>query len=256
MAVRNWTREELIIVFNLYLKMDFGKMHRSNPAIIRLAELIGRTPDAVAMRLVNYASVDPFHQKRGVKGLDGGKKQVQPIWDEFIDSKEELTFESERILAQKEQTSLEVKYSEILKGTEHLKGETKIREVKTRVNQDVFRQIILRSYNNTCCITGIKAPALIIASHIIPWSLDENNRLNPGNGIALNALHDKAFDKGLITITPDFEFKVSQVLKDVSKDNQTMNDFFLKYEGQKIPIKARYLPAREFLEYHSTIRFA
>ena len=88
----NWTREELILALNLYLKLPFGKMHSRTPEVIHLANLIGRTPSSIAMRLVNFASVDPYHQNRGIGGLPGGKKQVEPIWQEFIDSKDDLLF--------------------------------------------------------------------------------------------------------------------------------------------------------------------
>ena len=54
-----WTHEEMILVLNLYLKLPFGKMDRRNPDVIHLANIIGRTPNAVALRLVNYASCDP-----------------------------------------------------------------------------------------------------------------------------------------------------------------------------------------------------
>lgn len=64
-----WRREELILAFDLYCRLAFGKMHRNNPAVIELADLIGRTPSAVAMKLVNFASLDEAHQSRGVKGL-------------------------------------------------------------------------------------------------------------------------------------------------------------------------------------------
>jgi putative restriction endonuclease len=108
MALRNlWTREELILAFNLYLKIPFGKMHSTNRDIIHLANLIGRTSNSVAIRLVNFASVDPALQARGVKGMDGGKIVVKPIWDEFFNNQEELVFLSEEILAKKENTSIE-----------------------------------------------------------------------------------------------------------------------------------------------------
>ncbi|HPB06199.1 MAG TPA: hypothetical protein PKX60_08160 [Prolixibacteraceae bacterium] len=108
-----WTREELILALNLYLKLPFGKLDSRTPEIIQLAEKLGRTPGSISMRLNNFASVDPFHQQRGVKGLTGGIKQVQPIWDEFIGNKEELLFESERILADVEKQSIETKFSTI-----------------------------------------------------------------------------------------------------------------------------------------------
>jgi len=52
-------------------------------------------------------------------------------------------------------------------------------------------------------------PELIVASHIVPWSKDKGNRLSPQNGLALNTLHDKAFDRHLITITEDLKIKIS-----------------------------------------------
>ena len=79
-------------------------------------------------------------------------------------------------------------------------GKEKERIIKTRVNQSLFRKVVLATYNNKCCITGLAQPELLIASHIIPWSVNEKERLNPSNGICLNALHDKAFDSGLIAI--------------------------------------------------------
>ena len=79
------------------------------------------------MRLNNFASVDPYHQQRGIGGLPGGKKQVEPIWNEFINNKEKLLFESEKILAQKEHIAIEGKFSDLLKGTEILKGKPVVR---------------------------------------------------------------------------------------------------------------------------------
>jgi putative restriction endonuclease len=249
MAQNLWTREELILALNLYLKIPFGKITHRNPDIIHLAELIGRTPGSVSMRLSNFASVDPFHQLRGIKGLIGGIKQVQPIWDEFINSKENLLFESERILAELEKQSIETKFAEILSGTENLKGETKLREVKTRVNQNVFRQIVLANYSGKCAITNIDIPDLLIASHIIPWSANEQERLNPENGICLSPLYDKAFDKGLIGIDTHYHVLLSPELKKKEGLNY-FQTYFGTFEGKDIQLPQKYLPRKEFLEYH------
>ena len=161
MERRIWTREELILAFNLYLKLPFGKMHKGNPEVINLSRLINRTPSSVAMRLTNFASIDPFHQERGVVGLTGGRKQCQPIWDEFNENQEDLIFESERIIADKENSTIEIKYENILQDISKYQGEEKVREVKTRVNQSVFRQIILNSYSGRCAVSGINIPELL-----------------------------------------------------------------------------------------------
>jgi putative restriction endonuclease len=244
-----WTREELILALNQYLKLPFGKLDSRTPEIIKLAEKLGRTPGSISMRLNNFASVDPYHKNRGIKGLTGGIKQVQPIWDEFINNKENLLFESERILAELEKQSIETKFAEILSGTENLKGETKLREVKTRVNQNVFRQIVLANYSSKCAITSIDIPNLLIASHIIPWSANEQERLNPENGICLSPLYDKAFDKGFIAIDTNYKVLLSSEIKD-STTKTFFYDYFGKIEGKSIQLPQKYLPKKGFLEYH------
>ncbi len=250
-----WSKDELILAFNLYLKMPFGKMHSRNPDIIHLANVLGRTANSIALRLVNFASVDPYHQSRGVSGMKGGSKQVQPIWDEFFANKEALIFVSERILAERENQTIETKFNDLLFDIKDLKGETKLREVKTRVNQNVFRQIVVANYSGKCAVTGIDIPELLFASHIVPWAENENERLNPENGICLSALYDKAFDKGFIAINENYEVIISTDLKKKNK-----HDYYTKYfsnlENEKIKMPQRYLPNKEFLQYHLDTIFA
>lgn len=249
MATNLWTRDELILAFNLYWKLPFGKMHSRTPEIIQLASIIGRTADAVAIRLTNFAHVDPYHQQRGVSGMSGGRKQVEPIWNEFFNDKEKLIFESERILAEKENLTLETKFAEILYDTNKLKGETKIREVKTRVNQNFFRQVVLVNYSGKCAISGIDIPDLLVASHIIPWSKNEEERLNPENGICLSPLYDRAFDKGYIGINDKFEILISASLKKKEKENY-YPQYFSHLSRTKLFLPKKYLPKKDFLQYH------
>lgn len=250
MPKRNlWTKDELILAFNLYLKIPFGKMHSSNTDIIYLANLIGRTPNSIALRLVNFASVDPALQARGIKGMSGGTKKVQPIWDEYFNNQEELIFLSEQILAKRENTTVEDKYQQIPFETEDLKGTTSQSLVKTRVNQSVFRQRVLVNYENKCAISGININELLIASHIIPWSINEKERLNPENGICLSPLFDKAFDKGFIGINNNYQVILSSMLKK-GKGSTFYDNYFSSIESKKISSPLKYWPRRDFLEYH------
>lgn len=254
MERRNWTREELILAFNLYLKLPFGKLHSRTTEIIQLAKLINRTPGSVAMRLNNFAHVDPYHKARGVVGLKGGFRQCQPIWDEYADSREELMFESEQLLAQFERQTVESKYADTLLDLQNLKGDTKLREVKTRVNQALFRQIVLSSYNSKCAISGLDIPDFLVAGHIIPWAQNEKERLNPENGICLSSLYDKAYDKGYIGISTKYEIILSnQLIHNSQKDY--VNRFFITLGGTKIQLPDRFLPRKEFLEYHLDMVF-
>ncbi|RUT68068.1 HNH endonuclease [Flavobacterium cupreum] len=244
-----WTRDEFILAFNLYLKIEYKKINDQNPDVIKLANLINRSPGSISIRLANFASVDPYHQQRGAGGLQNGGNQVQQIWNEFFNNKEELIFLSEQILAQKENTSIENKYEDILFDIKNLKGQDIIRAVKTRVNQSVFRQMVLSNYNNKCAITGIDIPELLLASHIIPWSKNEEHRLNPENGICFSALYDKAFDTGLIGINTNHEIIFSDTIKK-KKESEFYNKYFTSLENQKIIVAQKYSPRKEFLEYH------
>jgi len=247
-----WTREELILAINLYCKLPFGKLHRLNPQIIHLSELINRTPGSVAYKLVNFASLDPSLKARGIKGASNTSKLDKEIWDEFYNNWEDLPYESEMLLAKLNNTTLEfVNNHEI---NDIPTGKTRDSLVKVRVNQSFFRSSILASYNNTCCITGLKLSELLIAGHIKPWSVDEKNRLNPRNGIAINALHDKAFENGLITITPEYKIKISEIILK-QKRTDSIEKYFLQYENKDIVLPSRFLPDIEFLKYHNVHRF-
>jgi len=247
-----WTREELILAINLYCKLPFGKIHRNNPDVIRLANLIGRTTNSVSFKLVNFASFDPSLKARGIKGAQNASKLDLEIWNEFYNNWDVLPFESEKLLAKYANSSIE-ELAEIDIKDLPREGKVRTQLVKVRVNQNFFRSMVLATYNNKCCITGMSNKALLVAGHISPWGLDEKNRMNPQNGLSLNALHDKAFEAGLITILPNFKVKVSSIIR--KEKNESIKDYFLKYENQEIQIPKRFIPAKEFLEYHNDKRF-
>jgi putative restriction endonuclease len=248
-----WTREELILAINLYWKMEFGKIHEGNPEVQKLAKFIGRTPGSVVFKLGNFGSFDPSLQARGVGGLKNTSKLDEQIWNEFFENFEELSFISEKLRAGFENKSVEeLNDIDLLE----LPKEGLVREqlVKMRVNQNFFRKAILASYKSTCCITGINHPSLLVAGHIIPWSIDKKNRMNPSNGLCLNTLHDKAFELGLIGIDSDYRIRVSpKILKTMNMES--FQTYFEKHENQRIILPTRYLPAPEFLADHMGKRF-
>lgn len=250
---RLWTRNELILAINLYCKLPFGRLHRLNLEVVNLAKLIERTPGSVAFKLVNFASLDPSLKARGIKGASNASNLDKAIWNEFFNHWDELPFESEKLLAKIKKIKVE-QLNQIPEYELPKEGKTREQVIKVRVNQSFFRSSILAAYNNTCCITGIQQPDFLIAGHIKPWSVDEKNRLNPQNGIAINALHDKAFDKGLLTITPDFKIKISPILVK-QKKLKTIEEYFLKYNDKDIILPSRFLPNAEFLKYHNDVIF-
>lgn len=140
-----------------------------------------------------------------------------------------------------------VKYFDLTK-----EGEDVASEMKRRKGQDYFRRMILTNYGFRCALTGIDIPQLLLASHIIPWAdkKHKQERLNPCNGICLSALYDKAFDKGLISFSPD---DYSVCLSSALRENETKEYYdqhFGSIVGRKISLPAEYLPDRDFLAYH------
>ena len=242
-----WTNEQLKLAFYLYCQLPFGRLHSKNPKIVELAAIIGKTPSALAMKLVNFASLDPAVQGRGRKGLGNASIADKEIWQEFHDNWGQLTVECEQVLAN---STIIAQDEETDKGKTDYIGETRDTIVPIRIGQSFFRKAVLASYQNCCCISGVSLPSLLIASHIIPWAEAKENRLNPSNGLCLSAIHDRAFDKGLITVTPDYMIHVSKKLKDNANNSQQMK-LMIEADIKMINLPEKFLPNKDFLDWHN-----
>jgi len=169
---RLWSRDELIIAFNLYCKIPFGQIDQRNSAVIALPNVLGRTPASLAWKLANFARLDPALQKRGIKGASHGSKGELEVWEAFNNNWDSLAFESEQLLADLTHQSVEemngLNEEELPK-----EGLDRERLVSVRVNQRFFRSTVLTSYSSQCCITGLAIPSLLTASHIAPWAKDQ-----------------------------------------------------------------------------------
>jgi predicted restriction endonuclease len=199
------------------------------------------------MKLVNFASLDPAIQGRGRKGLGNASITDKEVWQEFHDNWEQLTVECEQVLANSAITEQDEEMNK--EKTDYI-GETRDTIVSIRIGQSFFRKSVLASYQNCCCISGVSLPPLLIASHIIPWAEAKENRLNPSNGLCLSAIHDRAFDKGLITVTPDYVIHVSKKLKDNANNSQQMK-LMIETDTKMINLPEKFLPNKDFLDWHN-----
>jgi len=252
---QKWSEEETILAFYLYCQIPFSKVTKTNPDIIRLANLLGRTPSSVGLKLSNLAHFDPELQNRNISGMGHASRLDEEIAQRFINNWEELTFAAKQIEASLLGTSVE----QLVPATavDLPVGSTVSQTIQARVNQQFFRDAVLSSYQNCCCITGIAIPSLLIASHIKPWakSNPRTERTNPSNGLCLNGLHDRAFDQGLITVLPDFTVRVSSKLRDCPGIDDAGIQWLIQCNGQEIRKPDRFLPSRDFLEYHNDVVF-
>ena len=113
--------------------------------------------------------------------------------------------------------------------------------IKARLGQGSFRQNVLEQYPS-CPLTGLDIQPLLIASHIKPWSVCNNNeRLDPFNGLMLAPNIDALFDSGLITFETDGTIKISPK---IDLENQ-------KRLGISPDMKLKIRPKSEkYFEYH------
>lgn len=240
---RGWSEDELKVALALYCRTPFGRIHKSNPSIVQLASKIGRSSNAIAMKMCNFASFDPHLASRKVQGLTHGSKADKEIWDEYDGNWEELAIDSERSLRKLCRCEFEDGQLEDLAGPTEQQ-----RLVKTRLVQRFFRDSVLSSYNYICAFCRLDLPELINASHIIPWSEDQYRRADPCNGLSLCALHDRAFDRGLVTLDEKFRVVLSDRLRRIS--SSVGQAAFLGLEGTEILLPERFRPDQDALSYH------
>lgn len=252
-----WTREHELIALNLYGKLPFGQFHHNNPIIMDVASRMGRSPGSLAMKLSNLASLDPVQTARGIKGLRGASQLDRDMWKEFHREIESLGPESEQLLHDlfTKNDDQEVDFLEgkiqIERARKPPSGPTEIKaSVRVRRGQQFFRQTVLNSYGVKCCISGINIPRLLVASHIKPWRDFPSIRLDPRNGLCLSALHDAAFDSGLITLDESLGVTLSPKLKGFLP-SKSLNQNFVRFEGKPIRLPEKIAePSLAFLDYH------
>lgn len=249
----NWTEEQTKLAFHFYCQTPFGQLHGRNPNVMALAKLIQRTPDALAMKCCNIASIDPAMRARGVSGLGNASAMDRRIWDEFHADWDALALESEALLealrADHHQPILDPDLADdVAAVTRDFSGETRKVIVNLRVRQAFFRRSVLSGYRNRCCITGVSDPRLLVASHIVPWRDDPSIRLHPGNGLCLSALHDKAFDNYLFSLTDDHRVVLSPSLERTS--DAFLRDVFHPIADRQIELPERFLPEVAFVQRH------
>jgi putative restriction endonuclease len=243
----NWTREQLIMALNVYCKIPFKDVKEGHPIIQKYAPLIGRTPVALKMKIGNFGRFDPNLRAKGITGLGHGSKEEEIVWNEFWGDTERLAYESERLFAERAGKPIEDFVSIDIKTLPQ--GEDREAVVRQRVNQNFFRTSVLCAYLNQCCITGITTTALLEACHISSWADDKNNRTNPQNGLCMNPLFHRAYDKFLFAVTPDFKIDVSERFIEESKDNMFRN-YLIQIQERGIIMPEKFCPDKNLLAKH------
>ena len=253
---KNWTRDELLVALNIYHKLTFGQLHARQPVVVALAEKLGRGSNSVAMKLCNFASLDPALKLRGIKGLAGASALDRAVWNEFHADLNEAVPASEgalrKLFGVGENSELEVIPQEGVR-VKRLppSGPTETTaSVKLRRGQEYFRDAVLNNFGGRCGVTELAVRELLVASHILPWGTHAAERLNVRNGLCLSRLHDAAFDRGLIAFDDQFRLLLSPRLKG-ELPQRSVAENFGAFEGEALRFPGdSALPELAFLSEH------
>ncbi len=241
-----WTRDELILAFDLYCRIPFKATKASNPKVIELAQLLNRSAAAVARKLGNFGAFDPALRKQRIVGLTHTAKLDREIWNEFHRDWAGLVEHAARLRVRLGVRSTQ---DDLGRHFDRLRGPSERTALtRQRLHQAFFREAVLSSYNNSCCVTGLSVSEALIASHIIPWSTDVGRRADPRNGLCLSATFDRLFDAGLLTIERDLTIRVSQILR--SRTDKATGTLILRYHGRAVRRPCRFTPSEECLDWH------
>ena len=229
----NWTRPQTLAALHIYLQLSFGQLHQRNPKLIQLAHWIGRTPGAIALKLVNLASLDPVIVASGRSGMGNASALDRQIWDELQGNWDTVAL------------AAAAEYEHLAQSNGLQADQDLLEEAQASVDVSPLEEGRTRS-----ATVQVQNEKLVIASHIVPWSTDTKNRLNPQNGLCLSALHDRAYDQGLITVLPDFTVRVSPQLRAKPSDSY-ISESLLRFDRQPIRFPERFGPTPAFLEWHA-----
>jgi predicted restriction endonuclease len=242
----SWTRDQQLIALRLYMRLPFGRLHGRNPEIISLADKIGRTSNALAMKACNFASLDPAFRQTNRAGLSGASESDRALWTEFAGNSERVAAEAESVFTRLDPAQAARDEADVRIPT----GETDAeRVVRARRVQSFFRAAVLTSYDHRCAISGLAVPELLVASHIVPWCDSVERRADPTNGICLNALFDRAFDRGFMTLDEQLRVVVSPALRD-GASAADLHCSIDQANGRRIRIPDRLAPDTAALAHH------
>ena len=238
-----WTREQLILVFELYCRIPFARTKANDSRVKEVAAIVRRTPGSVARKLGNFGAFDPHLAARRISGLTHGSKLDRAVWDEFHQDWGGLV-----LLAHDIRRALAPGAPAELTLAAPQGPSERVATVKQRLHQSFFRDAVLSSYNGRCCVTGLPIAEALVAGHIIPWSVDERRRADPTNGVCLSATFDCLFDCGLVAIEDDLTVCVSRSVRDLT--DRAAIDLVSARHGQKIIAPSRFFPDPECLRWH------
>lgn len=241
---RDWTDLEDIACLYLYLSKGRKQIDDSDPDLVKLAKALGRTPGAVSFKSANFRFIDPYSKG---KGFEHGSKMDVKVWTEYADDLERAREVFDLFILSPDSSS-EVISTELKIDSKNYEIPDSYGKVATRASQFKIRSNALSIYGERCSLCRMDVPMLLVASHVVPWKSDQTIRGDPRNVILLCAMHDKMFDRGIISIDENYRVISSSKLHEYPVAERHVKHFL----GNRMEIKCgdEMLPKQNYLEYH------
>jgi putative restriction endonuclease len=120
-----------------------------------------------------------------------------------------------------------------------------------RLGQGIFRVAVTEAYGRACAVTREHSLPALEAAHIKPFAAEGPHTVN--NGLLLRSDLHRLFDRGYVTVTPDYRLEVSRLLKEHFQNGKSY--YPLHGRGLELPMVARQRPDQELLRWHNEHRF-
>lgn len=239
-----WSREDIIIAYALYCITPRSKTNSSNKLIQQVAEINSHSVHSLVMRMQNFKYIDPAYIAAVNKGLGHVAKMDRVIFEEFKHDWGGLSYQAEKL------TGLNLFDADPLQGAKPLSTLTNVNTVSRE--RHFFRRSVMAAHENTCCVSGITVPTVLVASHIKPYNKcrTSDERTDPTNGLCLNSFYDKAYDQGIITVDPYYKIRVSMKVRE-KYPQEACERWLYCLEGKTINMPERFRPDPKYLEYHT-----
>lgn len=247
-----WAEDETLFLFRVFLSEPASSLSTGSPLISKMGDLLGRTPHSVHRKLEDIRSNEPSYIASGRKPTNCASL-VKDVWSSlYSDYDRTAACIDNAYLAVSKGSAI---VSEMSVEPEVQPGQDIPVEATCRGGQQVFRRLVAGNFDRRCCITGLAAGELLVASHIKPWAESSPfEKTDPCNGLYLNRLHDALFDRHLMTLDEDMRVVYADSVRDRA-DADTFESLFGRYEGLRIRDPVRSPISETYLGEHRAVAY-
>lgn len=236
-----------MIAFNLYCKLPFRESTRDNRLVLEFAEILKRTPGSLILKIGDLGRLDYELRTHVNKESIHCGSLDKKVWCDFMHNPMRFVCESEKLMALA--TGRTVEEMAGIDDDDLPKGCHRSDPLRRKIGFNFFRKVVLSSYNYTCCVSGVRHPLMVEACHIAEWDSDENRIPDPRNGLCLNYLMHKAYDRKLMSVSPDYKICISDEMIQ-SAMREDFRTYVTSINGRQIVMPDRFRPSRDLLAAH------